>query len=137
MSSLFCFVRLAFIVVALIAISKAENNNNKPIRSQQRHRNLASPTSIGGRGAPTNDRSSSMTSNGNKISSSSPAPLLTLKLAAQAVREEVTDIVESIVFAESNSERLENAFDAIKRHKLLLSASAVAIVLKSTLGGKG
>ena len=129
---------MIFVVAALMATAVAESNSNKPIRSQQRQMKLASPSGIGARGMSSSDRSSSANSNENRNSvKDRSAPLFSLRVAVTEVKDEVTDIFESIVFADNNSERLENAFDAIKRHKLLLSASAVALVLKSTMGGKG
>ena len=129
---------MVVVVAAFMATAVSESNSNKPIRSQQRQMKLASPSGIGARGMSTGERSSSINSNENRNSvKDRSAPLFNLRVAVKEVKDEVTDIFESIVFADNNSERLENAFDAIKRHKLLLSASAVALVLKSTMGGKG
>ena len=123
----------------LVSIATAESNSNKPIRTQQRHVKLSTVSGIKGRG------SSSVASGGratdskdSKIASKTkPISLFNLKLAATAVKDEVIDIVESIVFAENSSERLENTIDIIRRHKLLLTAGSAALVLKTQIGGKG
>jgi hypothetical protein len=135
--SLFCITMLMLLAGALIVSS--ESNNNKPIRSQQRHVKLANAGGIKGRSSPSNGRSSaSIDLDGGRSSGrASLAPLFNVKLAATAVKDEVIDIFESIAFATSAKERVENTFDVIRRHKFLLSAGAVALVLKSTVGGKG
>jgi hypothetical protein len=135
--SLFCITMLMLLAGALIVSS--ESNNNKPIRSQQRHVKLANAGGIKGRSSPSNGRSSASIDldGGRSSGKASLAPLFNVKLAATAVKDEVIDIFESIAFATSAKERVENTFDVIRRHKFLLSAGAVALVLKSTVGGKG
>ena len=127
---------MALLVVMMVAIA-AESNNNKPIRSQQRHATSIITPKIGARGASSTGRSASIDTKESRKSGSISDPLFSLKSAATAIKDEMTDIFESIVYAESASERLENTLDVIRRHKLLISASAVAIVMKSTMGGKG
>jgi hypothetical protein len=123
----------------LITFLKAESNSNKPIRSQQRHVKLTSSNDISGRGVSSSQISSRPTemSDSKSPRSSRSAPLFNMKVAATAVKDELTDIFESIVYADSASERLENSFEIIKRHKLLLSFGAAALVLKTQIGGKG
>ena len=130
---------IAFLCYSLLlaSIATAESNSNKPIRTQQRPVKLSTVSGIKGRG-------SSPTSSGGRVSKDSkiksktkPISLFNLKLAATAVKDEVIDIVESIVFAENSSERLENTIDIIRRHKLLLTAGSAALVLKTQIGGKG
>lgn len=135
--SLFCITMLMLFTGAIIVSS--ESNNNKPIRSQQRHVKLVNTGGIKGRSSASNGRSSaSIELEGGRVSTKTTlAPLFNAKLAVTAVKDEVIDIFESIAFATSAKERVDNTFDAIRRHKLLLSAGAVALVLKSTVGGKG
>ena len=117
-------------------IVSSESNNNKPIRSQQRHVKLANTGGIKGRSSASSGRSPASIDLENGRGSAKTTTRFNAKLAATAVKDEVIDIFESIAFATSAKERFENTFDAIKRHKFLLSAGAVALVLKSTVGGK-
>lgn len=136
LTKLFVFITLLSVVITFV---KAESNSNKPIRSQQRHVKLTTSNDINGRGvSPTQRTSRSTDTNDSKSPlSKRSAPLFNMKVAATAVKDELTDIFESIVFADSASERLENSFEIIRRHKFLLSVGAAALVLKTQIGGKG
>lgn len=123
----------------LVAITTAESNSNKPLRSQQRHAKLTSVSGIKGRGSSSIVSGSRTTDSKDSKGALKikPTSIFNLKLAATAVKDEVIDIVESIVFAENSSERLENTIDIIRRHKFLLTAGTAALVLKTQIGGKG
>lgn len=125
--------------ILLVSTVAAESNSNKPLRSQQRHVKLSTASGIKGRGSPSVASGTRATDSKNSkmTSKTKPNSLVNLKLAATAVKDEVIDIVESIVFAESGSERLENTIDIIRRHKFLLTAGSAALVLKTQIGGKG
>ena len=56
-----------------------------------------------------------------------------VKNIAIGIKDEVVDCFDSIVFAETNSERLDNLFDIAYRHRPILAAGALIVVGKIAL----
>mmetsp|Transcript_2822 Transcript_2822/g.2957 ORF Transcript_2822/g.2957 Transcript_2822/m.2957 type:complete len:173 (+) Transcript_2822:377-895(+) len=133
-----CLALIVFIV-GLLPFAVAEHANKLFSGRTQRHVKLKGNTGLNGvRGSNVsgNERSSSSGSESTKFMKAATRPLFNIKLAATSVKDEVTDIFDSIVFAESGAERIENTLSVIRRHKLLLAGGTLALVLKTTYGGK-
>jgi hypothetical protein len=136
---MFHIFNLFFVVVLVSTLSTltvAENNNKVMIKAQ-RHAKLNNPGIIRGKGPDSSSAGSSSSKSEQKsLLKAATKPLITMKSAATAIKDEVVDIFDSIVYAESAGERLENTFDALRRHKVLLTVGATAFAIKSTIGGK-
>lgn len=52
---------------------------------------------------------------------------------ARAARDEAIDIFDSLAYAESNKERFETVVDIAIRHKTILAAASVALLLKKAV----
>ena len=52
------------------------------------------------------------------------------------VQDEVLDIYDAVVCAETNEERFEGIVDILDRHKLVLVGGSAALILKSRFGVK-
>ena len=56
-----------------------------------------------------------------------------VKNIAIGIKDEVVDCFDSVVFAETNTERLDNLFDIAYRHRPILAAGALIVVGKIAL----
>lgn len=102
----------------------------KVIRAQQKHQIKLQP--YGSSSLSINSAISSKF-NGKKLALPS---LSTIKMVATSAKDEIVDIFESIVYAETGEERLENTIDIMKRHKNVIAVVGGGLVLKKILGYK-
>lgn len=76
----------------------------------------------------------------NKIIKQSPVVLRktrrSIKSIVKTIQDEVIDMYDAVVFAETNQERMEEIVDILDRHKVVLIVGTAALVVKSRLGVK-
>jgi hypothetical protein len=124
-----------FLLFLLSACADQQASKTKVMRpNQQRSLRFLNSAMILDQGSP-NLRTMSAKS---KLSrgSENVKQAVNIQSIAVAARDEVVDIVDSIVFARTNSERLSNTLDVLQRHKVILGVGAIGCFAKWRFLGK-